>query len=445
MTKKEIVVAGGGHGGFAVAGHLAKMGYAVTVYEKNGRDCMGYDWTDIFAPNALTDTGIPMLEDGKWEYKNNMTFVSPDQKTRVDQNIPEWDLEIKAERKDIYAHLIKYAEENGAKVEFGVSVDAPIIVGNRVVGIKTSVGDIYADLVIDACGMNSLVRSQLPPYFDIEPEVGRFNQFYVYRAFYKKTGTFTPKDKYQVFLLHNNKLGISWLATEGDVCDILIGRFEPFDAEEVERTLSSLRKTNPCLSDEIVRGGQFVNIPVRRPLSVLVAHGYAAIGDAAFMTVPIIGSGIANSLKAAKMLANAVEADKDKIYSAETLWQYQKEYYKQLGTGFCILDCVKAALTQLTPDEISYMFSSKMMRSEIISIGANSTDIASMINLDAKQLAEIARSACADKKLLKKLLGVGKSIAESAALCAQMPKAYSKSAVSKWSKKYVACRQKIYR
>ncbi len=444
MNKKEIIVAGGGHGGFAVAGHLARMGYDVTVFEKNKREDMGYDWTDIFAPNALTDTGIPMIEDGKWEYKTNMTFISPDQQTKVNQDIPEWDLEIKVERKDIYKHLIKYAEDNDAKIKFETTVESPILIGNRIVGIKTSKGEYYADLVIDACGMNSPIRTQLPAFCDIERKTGPFNQFYVYRAFYKKEGDFTPEDKYQVYLLHDGKLGISWLATEDDMCDVLIGRFSPFSMDEVEDTLNSLRKTNPCISNEVVRGGQFVNIPVRQPLAVLVCHGYAAIGDAAFMTVPIIGSGIANSLKAAKMLADAVEADKDGIYSADTLWQYQRSYYNELGLGFCILDCVKVALTKFTPEEISYMFSSGMMCTEIISIGANSTDIASMINLDLKQFIGIAKSACTDKKLLKKIIGVAGNIAKSASICAQMPKTYSKTAVEKWSRKYVRNYREIY-
>ena len=41
--KKTIIVAGGGHGGIAVAALLAKRGYDVTVYEKNSRENMGYD------------------------------------------------------------------------------------------------------------------------------------------------------------------------------------------------------------------------------------------------------------------------------------------------------------------------------------------------------------------------------------------------------------------
>lgn len=45
---KKIIVAGGGHGGIAAAALLAEHGFDVTVYEKNRREDMGYDWTDIF-------------------------------------------------------------------------------------------------------------------------------------------------------------------------------------------------------------------------------------------------------------------------------------------------------------------------------------------------------------------------------------------------------------
>jgi hypothetical protein len=47
------------------------------------------------------------------------------------------------------------------------------MLGNRVAGIKTSAGDIYGDLIIDACGMNSPVRSNLPEYLGIEKSAGR--------------------------------------------------------------------------------------------------------------------------------------------------------------------------------------------------------------------------------------------------------------------------------
>ena len=44
----RIIVAGGGHGGIVSAAKLVEAGFDVTVYEKNKREEMGYDWTDIF-------------------------------------------------------------------------------------------------------------------------------------------------------------------------------------------------------------------------------------------------------------------------------------------------------------------------------------------------------------------------------------------------------------
>ena len=56
---RKIVVAGLGHGGIAAAASLAKVGYDVTVYEAKKEGTLGYDWTDIFAPDALREAGIP--------------------------------------------------------------------------------------------------------------------------------------------------------------------------------------------------------------------------------------------------------------------------------------------------------------------------------------------------------------------------------------------------
>ena len=55
------------------------------------------------------------------------------------------------------------------------------------------------------------------------------------------------------------------------------------------------------------------------------------------MTVPIIGSGIANSFKAARILSDVIEADTDGAYSSRTLWDYQVGYYQKLGNGFAVL------------------------------------------------------------------------------------------------------------
>ena len=119
---KKIIVAGGGHGGIAVASILARNGFDVTVYEKNGIDNMGYDWTDIFDPKALSKADVPMPGKKLFEYKENMTFYSPNEKTPIKQQVPEDELEIKMERKDIYNMLIDTAEKNGVKFIYNCNI-----------------------------------------------------------------------------------------------------------------------------------------------------------------------------------------------------------------------------------------------------------------------------------------------------------------------------------
>lgn len=432
----RIIVAGAGHGGLAAAAQLAKKGFEVTVYERGEQGKLGYDWTDIFAPGAFAAAGIPMPDEDKYEFKENMTFFSPDKKHPLKQDVAPDKLEIKMERRDIYEHLINYALGCGVKIVYGCSIEAPEMAGNRVVGIKTSLGSFYADLVIDAAGLNSPLRKKLPPMCGIMNDVKRFEKFYVYRAFYNRLPTDEKQDKYKVYFFPDGKLGIGWVATEGEFTDVLIGKFDELNDDGINEALTSLHEHNPQLGSDLLRGGQRVQIPVRQPLSVFVCDGYAAIGDSAFMTVPVIGSGIANCLKASKMLADTIAADKARAFSAETLWGYQVKYYKALGSGFAALAVVKLLLTKLTPGQLDYIFDKSILTAQDLTIDADSTSLASMIKFDVADMISRAKNICNDTDLLKKILAVGAKLAAVSATCAAMPRTWNRRAVFGWAKKY---------
>ncbi len=432
---KKIVVAGLGHGGIAVAAILARAGFDVTVYEQKKEGTLGYDWTDIFAPDALAVAGMPMPPKDKFEYKEDMTFFGPSMKTGLRQHVPKEKLEIKMERRDIYAHFIKHALECGVKIEYECKILGPIILGNRVVGIKTEKGDIYADLIIDSCGMNSPVRTNLPEEFGIEKEAARNEKITIYRAFFNKASDEPVEAKFKVMLFAGGELGVNWIASEDDHTDFLMGRFEDFTLEDVERFSAYLRETNPRLGTEIIRGGQFVEIPVRQPLSVMVADGYAAIGDSAFMTVPLIGSGIANCLKASRVLANAIIADKKQAFSAETLWKYQQGYYKELGAGLAPLACGKLLLLSLKPEEVDYVMDNGILNEDLMTIGSDFTGLGSM-NIDPRALINQAKQVCHDPELLKKIIACGVRMGRAAAVCAMMPQKYNAKRVRSWAKVY---------
>ncbi|MBQ8209056.1 MAG: NAD(P)/FAD-dependent oxidoreductase [Clostridia bacterium] len=437
---RKIIVTGGGHGGITAAMLLAKNGFDVTVFEKNSRENMGHDWTDIFDKKGFTELGLELPSKELYKLKHDMTFYGPAMQTALHQNTPADQLEIQMERRDIYNYIIGKAEDAGVKLVYDCEVVAPILFGNRVVGIKTSGGDEFADLVIDACGMDSPVRRALPESLGIQNEAIEYEQFYVYRAFWNKTAEVEDIDKFKVLMLPEGKLGISWIATEEEHTDVLIGRFLPLDTDEVDRTMDVLRLSNPSIGTQILRGGQFVKIPVRQPLGVLVADGYAAIGDSAFMTVPIIGSGIANSFKAARILADAIVADKDEAYSAESLWKYQTEFYKRIGSGLAPLACVKLMLTRLEGHELDYIFATGILNADDMTIGADSTNLASMLGgMSFDDIKIKLGGLINDKTVLKKVVRMGLELVKATAVTAAMPKKYDRTAVLKWVKEYNEC------
>ncbi len=437
---KKIIVAGGGHGGITAGMLLAQKGFDVTVYEKNTRKKMGHDWTDVFHKEGFGEIGLDVPENHG--HKPFMSFYSPDMETVLREETPEDKLEIQMERKEIYDYIIEKAEQAGVKFVYSCAVEGPILFGNRVVGIKTAKGDKYADLIIDACGMDSPVRRNLPAYLGVQNEADKNECFYVFRAFYDRTDTFVDKyDRYKVVMLCENKMGINWVLTEDDYADILIGRFEEFDKEEADRTVEYLRQSNPVIGKKLRRGGQFVKIPVRQPLGVMVADGYAAIGDSAFMTIPIIGSGIANSFAAAKILAETILDDENGAYSAESLWKYQCGYYKKIGATLAPLANVKLMLTSIEGEELDYIFKTKILTGTDMTNGVVSPNVPHMVAglLAPSGLRPRIEGLAKNKPIVSKIMKMGTDLAKTVAVTAAMPREYNRKAILRWVKEYNEC------
>lgn len=431
----KIIVAGGGHGGIVAAALLAKQGYDVTVYERHKREDMGYDWTDIFNRHSLKAAGMEMPPEDKYSVKTDVTFYGPSERNPFVQRSPKNQPEIKMERKDIYNHIIAFAEEGGAKFEYGVNILSAECLGNRVVGIKTDKGSFYGDLIIDACGCNSPVRKSLPYSCGIQREMGEYEKFYCYRAFYNRKNKDIPAPEFKLTLFPHGVHGIGWVMAEENWADVLVGKFEPFAKGEAAEFVEYLRTVNPCLGKKKVRGGQYAEIPVRQSLAVMIADGYAAIGDSAFMTIPLIGSGMANAFKAAKILADTVVKDTDGAFSRETLWEYQYNYYKKISSSYAPLATMKNLLVKLTPEQIDALFECDVeaVRRKISKLNklTEKEEVKDII-----EILMILRNAVSDRALKAELNASFKKIAKLSLLISQLPKTYTENEVLNWAQKY---------
>lgn len=419
----KILVGGAGHGGLIAAAKLAKSGFEVTVIEKRRRDELGYDWEDRFTFSVLTDLlEIDEIPSEHWHYRGDCSFVSPDFGTSVVINYDESNRQKVMWRKPLINMLIDYAEKCGVKLQFETAVKEAIVRENRVVGISTAKGDYYADLVIDACGVYSPILKKLPESFGIEKSDERGNVFYAYRAYFNKTADENPSVPFEVYLCHAREQGLSWCCTNSDSVDILIGRIDPLEKKTVDRFIDDFRKKHSWIGNEILHGGNYAIIPVRRPLGLMVANGYAAVGDSAFMTTPMNGMGIDLSLSAGALLAKTVIAENSA--DAEALWKYNRDFHKLYGANTAKNECLKNSLLNLPGKGVDFLFENKIIQASDLAGAGGNTSLSVL-------LGKFVRGMKKPKYFFAILGGIIKGSKMSKAY-ASAPETYDSIEVAKW-------------
>lgn len=363
----EFIIAGAGHGGLVAGALLAKNGHTVTVVEKKKREELGHDWEDRFTFSLLSDIlGIKESElpEDIWRYRGDCAFVSPAKRKKVIINYTAENRQRVMWRKPLLNMLLDNAEKCGVKFEFETEITGAIVENGAVKGIKTAKGEKCGDCVIDACGVFSPVRMSLPAEFGIEREPKYGDLFYAYRAYFEKKEEYPlPEVPFEVYLYHEGEQGLSWCCTNENNVDILIGRIYKLTDEKVSEQLAIFKNDHPWLGEKILHGGNYGIIPVRRPLTLMVANGYAAVGDSAFMTTPMNGMGIDLSLQAGKLLDSVLDGDKSGEFKAETLWKYNREFHSLYGGDTAKNEGLKNALLSIPSEGVDFLFENEVIQS----------------------------------------------------------------------------------
>lgn len=419
----KIIIAGAGIGGLILAKELEGKGYEITIIEKNTVKGLSFDWHDDVECGIVDEFDID-LSKIKHYLKQDWAFVFPEVEEVIGLQIPDEKKDISIHRRDLSKYLIGKLKE--AKIDEGNAIKGAICKEGKVIGVRTNKGDILGDLIVDCCGVDSPVRSSLPDEFGVIQKIAEEDVFNVYRGFYKRTDA--PKEDFtnKAFLRHLGRKGISWVLDKGDHVDVLVGNAGKLSKSELDISIGHLKEIEAVLSDELFSSA-VCRIPVRRPLEKMFANGYVALGDSACMTIPMLGSGIASSMRAGRILAGVIE-NCNGVYTEEKLYPYQEKVAKKFGAAHAAIDVLKRWLLAENVDVLGFFIHKEIIVKEDMQGAAEG----GMVKLG---FGEILRRAMRGLSNIGALLRLAKTLSKqekAQKLWLKMPTAYDVDKYKKW-------------
>lgn len=435
----KIIIAGMGQGGMVAASYLALAGYKVDIFEKAKEGEVSYPWYDDITFNIFEKAGIPAPDEKYYTQKSKWLFVSPDGKNSLAVPPMPPMVEVSISRRGLNSHLCDLAKGAGCTFHYSEPVKELIVERDVVKGVRTDKGEYKADLVIDATGLRSPLRRQVPKKFGIQAEPAHDDLMSGYRAFYKRRpGSAAPDPESTLIVMHMDGPGISWCnLNDRDEVDMLCLRIGGITKDEYAEMDASLRAKYEILSDEVIMPPRPVDVGVRYTLSRMVADGYAACGDSAFMTMPFMGSGIEASMQAGRMLAETVINGGRNRFSVKNLWKYQVKFFKKLGALYLAIDIVKRYVLFLPPKTVNWVFG----------CGAVTSDDMKLLSTDENNDAKISPFEIMRKigillskpKLICGLLGAVFKALIGLFVAINIPKKYNAKEIAEWQKAYEKC------
>ncbi len=434
----KIAVVGMGQGGMVAAICLAKQGHVVTVFEKNAKGEVGYDWRDDIRADVFEAAGLPMPDSDVYCQKSKWLFVSPNEEYSLPvPPCPPME-EISVYRTKLSDFFAKQAESVGCKLVFGTEVKSLAIKNDVIVGVCADGKEQLFDLVIDASGMRSPFRAQVPNKFEVQPQPGKDDVMYAYRAFFKRVEGMCPRDpdiNSTLYLKHLGSVGISWCnLNEDNLVDVLIGRVGELSDKEIDYTIEALRASNPILSNEAVSERK-VEICLRMSIARAVADGYVAIGDSAFMTMPLMGSGIESSMKAGRMFADFIRENNVTEFTAKNMWGFYHKYMTTLGADFAFVDTLKRWALALDPKTVDWIFGGGLIQKSDLALVTTDTS-GEKPKMSAKSIIKKVFLLLGHFGLVCKALGCLLRSLKAKRIAKKIPAVYDEKKLAKWTKKY---------
>jgi flavin-dependent dehydrogenase len=345
-----VVVIGGGPSGTTAATLLAQQGHEVQLFEREhhprfhiGESLIPETYWVLERLNML-----PKMKRSHFVNKHSVQFVN--QHGRISEpfyfhdNKPHECSQTWQVRRSEFDHLmIENAREHGVKAYEGTRVLEVLWEGNRAVGVKVqdedgTIGEVRADVVVDASGQSSMIMSRLN-LREWDPELKKSALWTYWEGAYRDTGrdegatlvlqTQGKNGWFWYIPLHDNILSVGVVASY----DYLFKNrgttdYETIYFEEVDKC--------PVVKERISSAKRVSQFHAQKEYSYrskqAAGEGWVLVGDAFGFLDPLYSSGVLLALKSGQLAADAVAEGLAKgDTSGAQLGKWEPEYVRGMN------------------------------------------------------------------------------------------------------------------
>jgi len=311
---------------------MAETGRSVLVIDKLPKDKVGAKY-DIFhiCESDFRRFDLPRPEEGDdlaFTFKGNMAYSASGLYPKQTE-----DDVVGMHMQRFTARMNRWAQEAGAEYLYDAAFTELLYEDGCITGVRFETGgkqeSVNARLTADCSGIPSVVRRKLPDGYGVENfEITPLDMFYVVLRYVR----YLDKSDYLGDYSRGWSYHKTWEAPEADPTGAILGVGANLSFDYAEEMFAKFAETVKLPPHELKYKERGIT-PYRRPPYSFVGDGFIAMGDAACLTRPYSGEGVASAMVQLDIAAQVVCSllDKEAPLTRETLWPINKRYIEAQG------------------------------------------------------------------------------------------------------------------
>lgn len=350
----DVVIVGACTAGTFFSSLLGKEGLKVLVIDADSEQelCKRLDIIH-FTRDSYSQFGVEPCREGDPEYVRSFHVCYS--KSALNDHLKTNAIAVDVLHLPLFIRRLRQtAIKNHVEFRFSTAFDQLLFDDkNRIRGIVTTSGEqIHARLVVDASGIQAVVRRSIQDPYIENFETGPRDKFYVLL-------------KYVELLDKDVKIHAStgwpyykgWIAPQHQADGAIIGVGANLSFDYARKCMARFESSIP-LPEYKLQYEEAACTPYRRPPLSFVTDGFLVIGDAACLTKPMNGEGIPSAwVQCAPAADVVVRALKDGKYpTKEDLWEINTLYQRGEGAAYAGERAMLIGAVDMSPEDNDFLF-----------------------------------------------------------------------------------------